>query len=122
MDDNDIAIPQLPARSMERTLAFYRRLGFDTEIVSPNGDYAIADRGSLEIHFFAHYPLVPAESAFGCYLRVSDVDALHADFAKAGLPDAGIPRITAIEDKPWGMREFAVVDEDGSLIRIGQVL
>jgi uncharacterized glyoxalase superfamily protein PhnB len=23
------------------------------------------------------------------------------------------------EDKPWGMREFAVVDPDGSLLRIG---
>lgn len=107
---------------MERTLAFYRRLGFDTEIVSPHDDYAIADRGPLEIHFFAHSGLVPGESAFGCYLRVRDVDALHAEFAKAGLPEAGIPRITAIEDKPWGMREFAIVDEDGSLIRVGQVL
>jgi hypothetical protein len=28
----------------------------------------------------------------------------------------------AIEDKPWGMREFAVVDEDGNLLRVGQEL
>ena len=122
MHDQDIAIPQLPARVMERTLAFYRKLGFETEVVSPAGDYAIADRGRLEIHFFLHSRLVPAESAFGCYLRVKAVDALHAEFAKAGLPAAGIPRLTAVEDKPWGMREFALVDENGSLIRVGQVL
>ena len=122
MHDQDIAIPQLPAREMDRTLAFYRRLGFATEVVSPAGDYAIAERGSLEIHLFLHSALVPAESAFGCYLRVSDVDTLHAEFAKAGLPAAGIPRLTAVEDKPWGMREFALVDENGSLIRVGQVL
>ncbi len=27
-----------------------------------------------------------------------------------------------LEDKPWGMREFAVVDEDGNLLRIGQAI
>ena len=27
-----------------------------------------------------------------------------------------------LEDKPWGMREFAVIDPDGSLLRIGQVI
>jgi catechol 2,3-dioxygenase-like lactoylglutathione lyase family enzyme len=122
MEDRDIAIPQLPARSMERTAAFYQRLGFDFEVVSPAGDYAIAERGSLEVHFFLHESLVPSESSFGCYFRVGDVAALYAAFSAAGLPAYGIPRITALENKPWGMREFAVIDEDGSLIRIGQVL
>lgn len=28
----------------------------------------------------------------------------------------------ALEDEPWGLREFAVVDPDGSLLRIGQVI
>lgn len=28
----------------------------------------------------------------------------------------------ALERKPWGMLEFAVVDPDGNLLRIGQVL
>jgi len=27
-----------------------------------------------------------------------------------------------LEDKPWGLREFAVIDPDGNLIRIGQVI
>lgn len=122
MQVSDTAIPQLPSRSMERTIDFYRRLGFDGEIVSSANDYAIADRGSLEIHFFLHDSLAPNESAFGCYLRVNNVDALYAEFSAVGLPGVGIPRIIALEDKPWGMREFAIVDEDGSLIRVGQEL
>jgi hypothetical protein len=28
----------------------------------------------------------------------------------------------ALEDKPWGLREFAVIDPDGNLLRIGQLL
>ncbi len=27
-----------------------------------------------------------------------------------------------LEDKPWGMREFAIVDIHGNLLRIGQSL
>jgi hypothetical protein len=118
----DRAIPTLPAISMEDTLAFYRRLGFVCEVASANGDYAIAERGSLEVHFFLHEQLLPAESSFGAYIRVNDVDGLFADFSALTLPRSGIPRITKLENKPWGMREFAIIDENGSLIRIGEVL
>ena len=122
MPPQDKAIPQLPARSMARTLAFYARLGFDGEIAAPDGSYAFLNRGDLEIHLFAYPDLRPEESSFGCYLRVQDVDAIYLAFAEAKLPAQGIPRMTQLEDKPWGMREFAVIDEDGSLIRIGQEL
>ncbi|MDX1953291.1 MAG: VOC family protein [Verrucomicrobiota bacterium] len=119
MQQQDIAIPILPSRSLENTLAFYRRLGFKGEIHG-FGDYLILTRGTIEIHFFTHKELVPAESSAGCYIRVLDVDSIHCTFASAQLPKKGIPRQDAIEDKPWGMREFAVVDIDGNLIRIGQ--
>ncbi len=122
MQLNDCAIPQLPSRDMAKTIEFYRKLGFEGWIASPAGDYAIFRRGTLEIHFFLHSTLVPAESAFGCYFRVQDVNSLFLAFSKANLPSTGIPRMTKLEDKPWGMREFAIIDEDGSLIRIGQEL
>jgi hypothetical protein len=38
------------------------------------------------------------------------------------LPRKGIPRQDVLEDKPWGMREFAIVDPNGNLLRIGQTL
>jgi len=43
------------------------------------------------------------------------------DLAIPGLPKRGIPRMGAIENKHWGMREFAVVDDDGNLLRVGPV-
>lgn len=121
MQPADIAIPILPSRSLSATLDFYRRLGFQGD-VHPHGNYAILCRGSVEIHFFGFPDLVPAESIAGCYLRVSDVDAIEKDFAAASLPRTGIPRQDRLENKPWGMREFAIVDPDGNLIRIGQIL
>ena len=122
MTERDLAIPILPGRSLRATLAFYARLGFEGEIMGAHDDYAILTRGDLEIHFFSHPDVVPAESHAGCYLRVGDVDALYRAFATAQLPRHGIPRMDAIGDKPWGMREFAVVDENGNLLRIGQVI
>ena len=87
-----------------------------------HGDYAILTRGTVELHFFTHRDLRPAESAAGCYLRVLDVENIARAFASAKLPAKGIPRQDTLTDKPWGMREFAIVDPDGNLLRIGQVL
>lgn len=120
MTPRDLAIPILPSRSLAATLAFYARLGFEGEIVGEG--YAILTRGDVELHFFAHPALVPADSWAGCYVRVADVAPLYRDFQAAQLPARGIPRMDVLADKPWGLREFAVVDEDGNLMRIGQVL
>jgi diamine N-acetyltransferase len=118
----DLAIPILPCRSAADTFAFYRRLGFEGGAHESDARYVILHRGAVELHFFTHAELVPTESFAGCYLRVSDVEGMYRDFAAAQLPRTGIPRMDALEEKPWGLREFAVVDVDGNLLRIGQVI
>ncbi|NHF67228.1 bleomycin resistance protein [Xanthomonas hortorum] len=115
-------IPLLPSRSIAHTVAFYRRLGFVGDAHPHDAGYAILTRGDVELHFFAHPDLEPAACYAGCYLRVGNVDELHAEMCVAELPARGIPRLDPVGDKPWGMREFAIVDENGNLIRIGQVV
>ncbi len=122
MTNTDRAIPTLPSRSPADAIAFYAKLGFAGKLAAPDGSYAILERGALELHFFAHPKLDPATSHAGCYLRVADVTSLYRAFEAASLPRRGIPRMDALERKPWGMLEFAVVDPDGNLLRIGQVL
>lgn len=118
----DLAIPVLPSRDIAGTTAFYRRLGFEGGAHAFDPGYAILRRGALELHFFLHRALVPEQSCAGAYLRVADVAAIHRDASACALPRTGIPRMDALEDKPWGLREFAIVDEDGNLLRIGQVI
>ena len=115
----DMAIPTLPARDMDETLAYYDRLGFRlrNRFNEFGGDYAIVVRGDLELHFFGHAGIDPRESYGGCYLRVMDVDALFAE-----LQGNGVECLSTLEDKPWGLREFAIVDPSGNLLRIGQPL
>ena len=99
-------------------MEFYKRLGFDAKVFEAEG-YVILTRGDLEIHFFNFPDLVPAKSYSGCYVRVADADEMHRAFSAAGLALKGIPRLTPVENKPWGMREFALVDLDGNLLRVG---
>jgi catechol 2,3-dioxygenase-like lactoylglutathione lyase family enzyme len=121
MQPHDLAIPTLPCRSVSATVAFYKRLGFEGGPHEFNAEYAILRRGAVELHFFAHKELVPAESSAGCYIRVKDVKNVYNAFSSSKLPRTGIPRMDVLEDKPWGLREFAVVDVDGNLLRIGEI-
>jgi catechol 2,3-dioxygenase-like lactoylglutathione lyase family enzyme len=122
MELSNIAIPTLPSRSIPETLAFYSRLGFvgDAHAFDPN--YAILRRGTVELHFFKHDGLEPAKSSAGCYMRVTDAEEIFLAFAQSNLPKVGIPRMDRLEDKPWGLREFAVIDLDGNQLRIGQLI
>ncbi len=121
MHDPDKSIPVLPSRSLHRTVAFYEKLGFSGELLADD-TYAILTRGPLELHFFPHPTLDPQECYAGCYMRVADVDALHSALCSAQLPTQGIPRMEPVEDKPWLMREFALLDEDGNLVKFGRPL
>lgn len=107
-------IPVLPSLDLDETIAFYAKLGF--KVWSRHeGDYAIIARESQELHFFLMGHLKPKESFFGCYWRVDDAEALYSEYVGAGLPD-----LHPIEEKPWGMKEFAFIDPHGNLIRVGQ--
>jgi catechol 2,3-dioxygenase-like lactoylglutathione lyase family enzyme len=113
-------IPTLPSRSLAQTIAFYKKLGFDGRLIGDG--YAILNRGDIELHFFPHPELKPEECYSGCYVRMPEVDSLHAELSRADLPRRGIPRMEPVENKPWGMREFALLDEDGNLLKFGQIL
>jgi hypothetical protein len=78
------------------------------------------ERDGAEVHFWRNPNLDPARNDAGAYLRPSDIHALDAEWGALGLPEAGIPRLVRAEDKPWGMRELALVDPDGNLFRAGQ--
>ncbi len=122
MDKTEKAIPILPSRSIAATVAFYHRLGFEGGAHEFDSDYAIFHRGEVELHFFKHPTLSPEACYAGCYIRVSDVQSFYQAFASSQLPRTGIPRMDPVEDKPWGLREFALIDLDGNLLRIGQII
>jgi catechol 2,3-dioxygenase-like lactoylglutathione lyase family enzyme len=114
------AIPTLPSRDFDVTVAFYTSLGFSE--LRRWDDYLIVVRDALELHFFVDESVDWATTNAGCYLRVPDAPGLWDAWAGAGVPlsHRGAPRL---QGPPWdteyGLREFALVDPDGSLIRVG---
>jgi hypothetical protein len=117
----DRATANLPSRDFAVTADFYGALGF-AALFRDDG-WMILVRGSLELEFFPMPQLKPKESWFSACLRVDDLDGLYAGFAAAadtaGLSRSAtaIPRLTPPVLEPFGLRMFALVDPDGSLIR-----
>jgi catechol 2,3-dioxygenase-like lactoylglutathione lyase family enzyme len=117
------AEPILPARNLDETRTFYEKLGFVPRWGARGPwEYEIVSRGRLVVHFFAEPELTPTENDASCYWRVKDADRLYQEFTALNLPSEGIPRLTAPVDQPWGMREFALVDPSGNLVRVGHDL
>lgn len=116
----DQAIPILPSRDFHATVAFYSRLGFQvTARYDPPDPYLILRRGEIELHFFKWEDVDPWSSIAGCYLRVGDVTEWNDAFTAAEIPHEGIPRLTGPTTTDYGMREFALIDVDGNLLRVG---
>jgi hypothetical protein len=125
----DRMIPLLPCRSIDDQIAFYESLGFEVTYrqKAPNV-YASVQRGAIELHFFVMKGYEPASSYSTCYVMVSDVDTLYAAFrdglkrSLGRVPTRGIPRIGALGDMSYGVRQFLLTDPGGNIVRIGQPL
>lgn len=114
------AMPVLQVRDVVASEAFYRQLGFDSH--GPWGDppaFTIMQRGDVTLALDrARDGVVRPNQWWAAYVYVSDVDALHAEFARLDLPElTGVRR-----DNPYGCADFDVVDIDGHRIAFGQSL
>ncbi|MFN3292765.1 MAG: bleomycin resistance protein [Gemmobacter sp.] len=114
----DRVTANLPARDFGATAGFCGRLGF--AVVYRDDGWMILRRGALELEFCHHPGLDPAQSRFSACLRVDDPDALLDEWRALGLPsdDAAIPRLTGFFRPGTAPRMFALVDPDGSLLRV----
>jgi uncharacterized glyoxalase superfamily protein PhnB len=106
------ATPVLPVADMEPAIAFYRLLGF--EVTLYDAGYAwVSHAGHELLHLLSVPGLDVDANAASCYLHVADGDALHEAWAAAGMA------VGPLEDTPWGMREFAMLDPSLNRVRVG---
>ena len=116
----DRATPNLPSRSFQITSDFYLRLGFQ-EGWRDSG-WMILKRGELTLEFFPYPDLDPSESSFSCCLRFDDLTGFYAMCVAAGLPESlkGHPTIHAPKKEQSGLMIGALIDPDGTLVRLIQ--
>ena len=108
----DHAIPVLASLDIATSLDFFHKPGFETHDFGDH-NYGIAIREHIELHFWLCTDKHVAENT-SCYVRVHDIRALRADFAKR--IDVG-----GVVETSWGMDELYVWDPSGSLVKFGQV-
>jgi len=106
--------PVVTVRDLDAALARYRRLGFTTELAEA-AHYGFAERGAVQLHL---QPGDRDETGGVVYLYVSDADALHAEWASAGVQG----RFIEPRDTQYGLREFVYTDPDGIVHRVGSPL
>ncbi|MDX2141666.1 MAG: VOC family protein [Chloroflexota bacterium] len=108
--------PELPSLDLNRTRTFYKtKLGFKT--VSQYHDYAIFARDGVWINYVLCDDAEAPKNA-SCYIYIDDANSLYAELQPHGV----IHPHGALADKPYGVREFSVLDDNGCLLKFGQRL
>ena len=105
-------MPELPCDDVPAAVAYYRDvLGFAVNYAQD--DIGVMDRDAARILLIAR---TPRHTGIGsCYVYVSDADALHAELVARGAGVQGPP-----VSRPWGLREFVVLDPDGNRLTLGK--
>ena len=108
-------IPVLASLDIHKTVKFYKdKLGFN-KVGYLDSNYAVIARDKFVVHFWKCDNKIHPENT-SCYVDVQYIDELYAE-----LEDKGVIHSNGkLEDKPWGMREFAVLDSDGNMIKFGK--
>jgi len=110
--------PKLPMRDKSVTREFYtNKLGFKEYGSADFDGYLMMEKDQIQIHFFEFKELVPKENYGQVYIRTDNIDSFYhslLDYKTAIHPNG------ALETKPWGQKEFSVLDPDNNLLTFGQ--
>lgn len=110
--------PKLPMRDKAVTRKFYiDKLGFQEYGKEDFAGYLMMQKEHIQIHFFEFKELDPALNYGQVYIRTDDIDTLYQSFLdrKSSIHPNG-----ALEAKPWGQKEFSMLDPDNNLLTFGQ--
>ena len=110
--------PKLPMRDKSKTRDFYLgKLGF-TEFGRADYDgYLMVQKDGIQVHFFQFDGLNPGENYGQVYIRTDDIDGLYQSLQNRGVV---IHPNGPLEMKPWGQKEFSLLDPDNNLLTFGQ--
>jgi catechol 2,3-dioxygenase-like lactoylglutathione lyase family enzyme len=111
-------IPKLPMRDKAASKQFYiQGLGFSE--MGDYGDYLLLKKEAIELHLFEFTGLNPFENDGQVYIRTTEIEALYQDLMDREIP---IHPNGSLENKPWGQKEFSLLDPDHNLLTFSENL
>ena len=112
--------PKLPTRDKDETRKFYtEKLGFTTFGNADYEGYLMMEKDGIQIHFFEFKELNPKENYGQVYIRTDAIDDYYRFLKNT---QTRIHPNGALEIKPWGQKEFSLLDPDNNLLTFGQAL
>lgn len=110
--------PKLPMRNKSVTKDFYlNKLGFRELGTTDYDGYLMVGKDNIEIHLFEFKDLDPKENYGQVYIRTNDILKLY-EFMQNNNVD--IHPNAPLQTKPWGQKEFSLLDPDNNLLTFGQ--
>lgn len=112
--------PKIPMRDKEITRSYYtNKLGFSTVGAVEYDGYLMMKKDQIEIHFFEFKELDPKENYGQIYIRTNDIDSFYQYVVERKIK---IHPNGPLEIKPWGQKEFSLLDPDNNLLTFGQAI
>lgn len=113
VEDRRQLVVEITCRSILRSTAFYRSLGF--ELVRAEEHFAVLGwEGSVLFLEERGDYLPPAVPAGNVRVMIEDVDAQWQRCL-----DLGVPILSPLENRYYGLRDFTILDPDGFGLRFG---
>ena len=110
--------PKLPMRNKALTRDFYlNKLGFRELGSTDYDEYLMVQKDNIEIHFFEFKELDPKENYGQVYIRTNDIDTFYQTLLDKKIT---IHPNGPLQIKPWGQKEFSLLDPDNNLLTFGQ--
>ena len=111
-------IPKLPMRNKAITREFYlTQLGFKDIGIADFEGYLILQKDNIEIHFFEFKELDIKENYGQVYIRTNEIEKFYQSLLDNKIT---IHKAGHLQNKPWGQKEFAMLDPDNNLLTFGQ--
>jgi uncharacterized glyoxalase superfamily protein PhnB len=110
--------PKLPMRNKDLTSDYYiNQLGFQKFGDADYAEYLMVEKDNIQIHFFEFKELDPGQNYGQVYIRTDDIEGLYHSLKEKGVrihPNAPLTM------KPWGQKEFSLLDPDNNLLTFGE--
>jgi len=105
-------------RNKAHTKDYYiNQLGFEQFGNADHKDYLMLQKDKVQIHFFEFKALNPKENYGQVYIRTDNIEEFYRSLKenKTAIHPNG-----PLQEKPWGQKEFSVLDPDNNLLTFGQ--
>lgn len=110
--------PKLPMRNKDITKDYYiNKLGFEKVGTEVYDEYLMIKKDDIEIHFFLFKGLNTKKNYGQIYIRTNTIDQFYQELLDKNIT---IHPNGKLGLRPWGQKEFALLDPDSNLLTFGQ--